>query len=334
MSQLSQPVMICLTPVKNEAWILDRFLRCASLWADRIIVADQGSDDDSVAIARRFPKVTLIENNSPTYDEGARQRLLLEAARRIPGQRILIALDADEMLTANWSNSSEWSAMRAASPGTVIRFQWVNLRPDLETCWLGPRHMPLGLVDDNSEHVGGLIHSNRLPVAPKAPSFELGEIKVLHYQYTDWPRMESKQRWYQCWEQLRQPRRPAQIYRQYHFMHAIPATQVLPVRTEWFDDYRRQGIDLTSTCREGSDAWDRQVLQMIQEHGPATFRRINIWDVDWARHAIQAGMDRAAIRDPRSWLDRAVLRWLGKTQQRYTRPFNRLVQWLLRFVGW
>src|SRR5437667_3161139 len=102
MAYSERPTIICLTPVKNEAWILDRFLQCASLWADHIIVADQCSEDESREIVGRHPKVILIENPSPVYDEGARQKLLLEAARRIPGKRLLIALDADEMLTANW----------------------------------------------------------------------------------------------------------------------------------------------------------------------------------------------------------------------------------------
>ena len=31
-----RPKIICLTPVKNEEWILRRFLRLASLWADHI----------------------------------------------------------------------------------------------------------------------------------------------------------------------------------------------------------------------------------------------------------------------------------------------------------
>jgi len=28
------PTIICLTPVRNKAWILDRFLQATSLWAD------------------------------------------------------------------------------------------------------------------------------------------------------------------------------------------------------------------------------------------------------------------------------------------------------------
>ena len=43
-SAVDKPTVVCLTPVKNEAWILDRFLKCAGLWAEHIIIADQGAD--------------------------------------------------------------------------------------------------------------------------------------------------------------------------------------------------------------------------------------------------------------------------------------------------
>ncbi len=51
-----KPLLICLTPIKNEAWILDRFLKCASLWADYIIIADQQSTDSSIEIAKNILK--------------------------------------------------------------------------------------------------------------------------------------------------------------------------------------------------------------------------------------------------------------------------------------
>jgi glycosyltransferase involved in cell wall biosynthesis len=105
---MERPTVICLTPVKNEAWVLERFLRCASVWADYIIIADQKSTDGSQEIARQFKKVILIENPSPTYNEFAREELLIEAARNISGPRLLVALDADEALTANFMNSVEW----------------------------------------------------------------------------------------------------------------------------------------------------------------------------------------------------------------------------------
>ncbi|GAG56902.1 unnamed protein product, partial [marine sediment metagenome] len=51
---MKRPKIICLTPVKNEAWILDNFIKCASLWADHIIIADQDSTDDARKIAKKY----------------------------------------------------------------------------------------------------------------------------------------------------------------------------------------------------------------------------------------------------------------------------------------
>src|SRR5260370_16728571 len=92
----TRPVVVCLTPVKDEAWILERFLTCASLWADHILIADQGSSDDSREIAARFPKVTLIENPSPEVDEPAPQRLPIPPPPRLPRPRLPLPLDAHE----------------------------------------------------------------------------------------------------------------------------------------------------------------------------------------------------------------------------------------------
>jgi hypothetical protein len=85
--------VICLTPVKCEARILDRFLRCTSLWADVILIADQGSDDGSREIAAHHPKVQLLPYGGADLDEHARTQQLLAAARRVPGPRVLVALD-------------------------------------------------------------------------------------------------------------------------------------------------------------------------------------------------------------------------------------------------
>ena len=116
--------LICLTPVRNEAWVLERFLQCASVWADHIVVADQISDDGSREIAARHPKVILVDNPASDYNEGERHRLLFERARQIPAaRRVMIALDADEVLSADWEQSDEWAMLRSAKPGTAIRFE-------------------------------------------------------------------------------------------------------------------------------------------------------------------------------------------------------------------
>ena len=52
-TQSQRPTVIVICAVRNEAWILPRFLAVASHIADHIIVADQGSTDGSRDICRR-----------------------------------------------------------------------------------------------------------------------------------------------------------------------------------------------------------------------------------------------------------------------------------------
>ena len=87
---------------RNEAWVLERFLRAASTWADVIIVLDQASDYGSTEIARRFSKVQLAEYGCQSYDDPIRRGMLVDLARAaVPGPRILVALDADEFIAAD-----------------------------------------------------------------------------------------------------------------------------------------------------------------------------------------------------------------------------------------
>jgi hypothetical protein len=343
------PKLICLTPVRNEAWILDRFLSCASQWADHIIIADQGSTDGSREIACAFPKVILLDNSSDVYDEAARQNLLIQAARQFPGRRLLLALDADEMLTANCLRSDEWQALLQAQPGSVIRFQWANVLPGFESCWIPPQDRPFGFADDGSEHRGGPIHNVRIPVPAGAATVSFRDIKVLHYQYTDWQRMMSKQRWYQCWEAINNPsHRAVGVYRQYHRTDAIPPETIHPLPSEWLRGYQQRGIDMTTVRDEGRSRFDEQTLGLFREYGLQKFRKVDIWDVDWQQIAEETGssIDRTALRDPRSSIDRTALRdprsrpeklvhrWLGYTQCRYMSPDVRMIQRVLKVFGW
>lgn len=249
-----RPTIICLTPVKNEAWILDRFLQCASLWADHIIIADQSSEDHSLSIAKKYPKVIPIKNESTGYSEIERQRQLIDAARKIPAPRLLIALDADECLSANVLTSSEWRTALSVDPGTQLKMQWVNLLPDTSRCWVPNVDRVFGFMDDGvSIHNGTKIHSQRLPDTPKGLVVSFKDIKVLHYQYTDWARMESKHRWYQMWEKVNNPNKHSiDIYRQYHHMNTAITLQYQSTKPEWLNAYSKHSIDMTSTLRPGT----------------------------------------------------------------------------------
>lgn len=331
-----RPKIICLTPVKNESWILEKFLAATSLWADHIIIADQFSDDDSREIAARFAKVILIKNPSVEFNEPERQKLLIEAARKIEGPRLLITLDADEFFTANYHDSEEWERMVHAKPGTVIRFKMANLKPGLAKCWIPDIYFLWGFMDDGSEHSGNVIHSTRIPMPSNPAMMDMEEIKVLHYQYVDWERMASKHRWYQCWEVLNRPERRAfEIYWQYHHMYEVQDSELLETRDEWFDYYLKQNIDIKNIKKEGIYWWDREVLGYFQRYGTQVFKKLDIWDADWKMLADHFNIKGIAVHhDPRSIMDKLVHAWLKSGSYKQPGIRNGILRRLLRLLRW
>lgn len=334
-----KPTIICLTPVRNEAWILERFLTSASLWADHIIILDQCSHDGSREIARGFPKVTLVEYNSPDFNESPRRRLLFDIARQIPGKRLILTIDADEALSSNWAQSQEWEDLKYLPEGTVISVDWINIYPGFEVAWVF-HDRKCGFMDDGSEFQGLPIHGPLIPLKPNAPIYRLQNIKLFHFQYINWERMKSKQRWYQAWERLNFPsKRPITIYRQYHHMDARDPKEMHPVQKEWLEGYERQGIDWRALQEESKAPyywWDEEIVTMLLEYGTRKFRKIDLWDVDWEEKARAMGREVAPglLADPRSAFEKRVHLWLAATQGRRNDRKVRLVQRALRLFGW
>ena len=327
---------MCLTPTRNEAWIAKRFLGAAKTWASHIVVVDQLSSDGTLQILSSTPGVDVLINESPDYDESYRQKLLINRARTIAGKRVLIALDADEALSANCQNSKEWEKICRAEPGTVLRFRWVNVLPGFKKAWIPPNLIACGFVDDGAEHDGNRIHSRRLPWPSGAPVIDLEEIVVLHFQYVAWDRVVSKQGWYQAWERLNHPGRSAlDIFRQYHHMEGSwSPEEVHPVKPEWIERYSGNGIDFQSLVSEPVTWWDKDVLQLLLTHGTKYFRRIAIWNKDWNALADQLGVIGADLADPRSISEKTAHRLLRATQKHRTSLGVRAFERMLRNAGW
>jgi hypothetical protein len=275
--------IVVMTPVKNDDWILERFLAVTSTFADHIIIADQGSIDKSRAICADYPKVTLIENPSDEYDEASRQSLLIDKARAVvPGGRILLALDADEILAADARDKPGWNAMMAAAPGTVLLFEKPDLLSGLERCIRYDRPFPLGYVDDGAEHKAKKIHSPRVPMPEDASRLAISDVKVLHYALTRATGQAAKHRRYSVLEHLMQ--KGTFIGRRFAYASNRDYTQghrVEECPNAWFERWEMQGIDMRS-IKESRYYWqDFDVLRTFERYGTRKFWLENIWDQDW-----------------------------------------------------
>ena len=299
--------VICITPTKNEAWCIERHLQCASIWADQIILLDQNSTDDTLKIASRFPKVKILRNPSLAFNEAERQKILIKEARKLKGKNnIIIALDADECLTANLLNSNEWERIQKCKPGTNIVFDLFNISPGLDRGW-EEEEFCRGFVDDYHFNYSPKknIHVEKVPINHNIPRFYCQKIKILHYQFTDWDRMESKHRWYQAWEVLQKNHdSPIRVFRKYHHMLAIPKSRIMPLEPNWLTGYETHGIKMLSVNKEHSYYWDKQVLSYLDTFGAKKFSKIAIWDKKWQGHD-----------DPRNMGEKLLFRYLIKSQK-------------------
>lgn len=298
-----RPAIVVLTPLKNDAWILRRFLEVTSIFADRIVIADQGSTDGSLEICAAFEKVTVIENESPGYDEAARQQLLIRAARElVPLPRILLALDADEILAADAMASRGWQTMLEARPGTVLFFEKPNLYLSPANCERRPLDFPGGFVDDGlARHRAQRIHSPRLPMPYNAPQLILGDVKFLHYALVRPEAQKAKFRMYAALENVMGTKTLYQRRRYYWSRRVLRAMgPIEPTPREWFAAWELRGIDMTSV-EDVQPYWqDVATLDLLLEHGGRRFWLDDIWEKDWNAFAAQLGRDGHIDPPPRA----------------------------------
>jgi hypothetical protein len=313
--KISKPLgtkLICLTPVVNEAFELDRFLQCASVWADNIILGYQESIDNTLEIANSYEKVTIVNSPNKDWNELVMRSLLYDAARKIPAEkRIIINLDADEGISSNFLNSAEWRAILELPEGSIFRMPWVNLRPNMFNYVVG-NQIEVGFVDDGrSKLAGSVMHMGRVPW----PNYDIkimqcAELKLLHFAFVNLDRNNSKRRWYQAYEKVGKSEFGPHIIRKYHggANRSIPV--LLEVKPIWFTGYQNLGIDVTSVHYAYDYSHDYRILEYFDTIGTDYFRMCNVWDKDWVQFATGKKPNPELFSDPRNKLEKAIFRYI------------------------
>lgn len=278
------PKVVILTPVKNEAWIIERFLAVATRCADLVIVVDQNSTDGTAQICRRFERVHVLTNPTDDYDESSRQQLLIEEARRlVPGPRVLLALDADELVAADAIATDDWRAMLAARPGTVVYFEKPDLYESVSRCIRYTTPWPLAYCDDGAPHQGRLVHSIRIPVRESADRLVLEQAKIIHYGLARPRAQRAKSRYYSVIENTRQTQRSVLLRRWAYASNRNygGGGRVMAPSDEWFAGWEAQSIAVRSVADAEYHWQDFEVLRFFQRYGTRRYWLDDIWNFDW-----------------------------------------------------
>jgi hypothetical protein len=332
--------LICLTPVVNEGFELDRFLECTSLWADNIIIGYQPSIDDTLEIARRNEKVTIVNSPGGDWNELAMRSLLYEEARKVSAEkRIIFNLDADELISANYMNSPEWKTILNLPKGSIFRMQWANLYKNLVGYW-DSNIIEVGFVDDDTSTLSGsIMHMGRVPW----PNYDIKilhctEIKLLHYVYVNLERNLSKKTWYQSYEKVGKGQFGPHITRKYNGGDGGVSNPPVSIKTEWIQGYSDQGLDVTSVAYAYDYSHDYRLLDYLDEMGTEYFKMCNIWDKDWIQFATGKKENPERFKDPRNKLDKLIFRYvwwsIGVKQTSSTRFTIRVIDKTLKLAGY
>jgi len=137
--------------------------------------------------------------------------------------------------------------------------------------------MPFAYMDDGAEHIGKKIHSTRVPFPNSAAIKEINDFVIMHYQFTDWKRMESKHRWYQCFERIQFPEKSAiEIFRRYNHMYQINEKDKSDIPNSWFNYYSLKNIQISNIEIIGRYYWDGEVEKFINRYGKEFFKYIDL----------------------------------------------------------
>lgn len=326
------PKLICLTPVRNEAWCLRTFLDNTSLWADQIIIADQNSTDGSREIMHEYPKVILIENIEKNYNEDIRQKLLINEARKIIGPKILFTLDADEIFSAGFYKTDDWHKILTSNPGDVFGLQWANITSDMKHYFLSKMHFPWIYHDDGitkHEKYVRYIHSMRIPFPEDANKryYEVNDFKVLHFAHINLKRVESKNRYYQCIVKITDTHDSCiSLFRTYH----LKKVKTYPIPHYWLNNQEsKQIINLEELRISESLFWfDLEVKEIFLKYGFYKFRYLAIWDKKW----IEKMKKYIEISDPRNTMIKLIHFYLYMSQNISTYIPIRIMDKLIKSI--
>lgn len=327
----NKPLLIVLTPVRNEAWILHAFLKATSLWADYIIIADQMSTDGSRDIYPQYEKVIVIDNPRTEMHQARTRQLLFEAAKQIEGDKILFTLDADEFLSGDFENTPSWQTILHSEPGDVFCFRWMNLLPEMNTYLT---HMPYywaaHVNDDvmNGFYPDNHIHEWRLPWPNNVNrEYIIEDISFIHFARVNEIRQQNKEVFYQVSTAYKDNQYSGiKLFRHYQTYHPINKQDINQLPTDAYIYYEKSGLDILAdiNMHDKGKYYIQEILKFFNIKGIQYFSKLDIWDADFVKEC--------GLKNPQTILHRFITMYLRLTKKYAKSLLVRGIDYILKKV--
>jgi hypothetical protein len=326
---MNKPLLVCMTTVRNDAWVLNAFMAATSIWADYIVVADQMSTDNTRSILQKYPKVIVVENNTLEINEPERYKMVIDKAREIEGDKILFAFDVDEVLSANFIHTKDWERILCSKKGDVFCFQWAHIHPSGNSYSVPDVFFPWVFHDDGIEPHANYVrnlHSMRIPYPiEEKQMFYVNDFKVLHLQELIPNRQKSKLRMMIMVDYLLNDRKTVKLSRYYlpkknrDTQYLLTSDMLYDVDNFGFNLFELVDLDLKKFW------YDSFILDHLERDGNQKYCKIDIWDSNF--------IHTYGLKDPRSMFTKCLHLYLRLTQNFSHYYVVRAVDKLLKIIG-
>lgn len=330
-----RPTIVVVTPVRNEAWVLDAFLTCTSSWADYIILADQHSDDGTREIAQKYEKVILIDNPTQEWYEYLCRTKLLEEAAKIPGDKVIFGLDADEFLSEGFENTASWNKIMNAKGNQIFCFNWLNLFDNFSTAeytkmhfeWAAHFDPALAFVEEYRTREKHAVHCSRVPCleTERCQYINVDDLWVVHLAKLNHEKMRQKFDFYQVtWvDKNKEKDDPIGMYRGYNKYYPDKLSYLdVPVRLCRMGDPKDYSF-LVKSSDYGKHYVD-EMLKVFEREGTDKFLKLCIWDNPYLKAAginpripLKYRLLHSYLRKTQSKSDNRLVRFLDKILKRF-----------------
>lgn len=274
---------IVLIPVKNEDWILGSTLKNIAPFVDHVIIADQNSTDETVRICQEFANVIVVKNELKGHSNQVRW-LLLDEARKIADNSLIICIDADEIISPDAIVEMKKAIeTKQAIPGDVFRFRWIqlwksNVQYMNDGAWRDS-YKNIAFIDNKgiNEYKKDFVindHTSRVPDTNIGKEI-LVSYPLLHFQFVPWQRNQLKQAWYRCSELINGARNAKRINNTYRVTMLLGDFKIHDVESRWINN-----LELPDNLDNVTKSWHlNEIIGFFDKYGIEFFEDLQIWHV-------------------------------------------------------
>ncbi len=299
-----QPFIVGLMPVRNESAIIDQSLRALACYTDAIVVLDDASEDNTLAIieslATECKIKAIIKKTIWHRDEPGDKNLLLKAGRELGGTHFIV-IDADEMFTANFAqNNFLKNLILRLNPGDRLAFYMFHIwKHSGQYRHYEPAQKEMIFCDDGiSGYNSDFIHTPRVPISKQGALLILENCKygIMHFEPINFRNLRIKYAWYMCLHKIRKSKfTDEQLNEFYAQLLDDSAIALHATHADWF------AYPFYDEKAYHASRWEEQhVIDWIKEYGRDYFASLAIWDVDAAWTAGSSGTFSTGSKTPGS----------------------------------